>query len=297
MQNSIGQQEKVYSDIIELSAWEFCEDSLLPGPLLLHASNMQIKAFAHFYWDMFNRVKDKKVTFEVPLINVRIFDQQIDFLTERRLLFQTKINTVYDNAMLQVQTSVYKSAELFAPVAQCIWNGVECVHSDDRDWTLGAFEESPQINSELASLMVPTEEMLVENPGLLLNRLNTAGEWGGMVSVTHRILHPYCEYGFMGAFMNYTAPVLSMGRDALIRQAPDNDLEIPLYLQKKTDYRNWKMWYSIKKAFFYDDTIEVISSYLNYNGHDYIKHELYSKAPKLLRSIIIEEYKPIGGKE
>ena len=53
------QTKKIYSEIIEFSAWDFCEDSLLPGPVLLQAVNMQIKTFSHYYWNMFNRIWDK----------------------------------------------------------------------------------------------------------------------------------------------------------------------------------------------------------------------------------------------
>lgn len=285
---------KIYSDVIELTPWEFCEDALLPGPLLLHACNMQIKAFSYYYWNMFNRIKDKQVTFEVPLINVDIYDHPVDFLNERRLLFQTEINTVYDNAMLQVRTGVFKAADPFTPVAQCVWNGVECMHRDPDDWALGSFDEPPQINTELANLLLPADEVLTQNPTLVLKRLDAAGQWIGKSNIRHRILHPHCEYGFMGAFMNYTGPILSSGKDALLNHAQQCGLPIPSYIKKKTDYRGWKMWYSIKKAFFYDDTIEVISSHLHAGGKDYIKHELYSVLPHLLRSIIIEEYTPIG---
>lgn len=285
--------EKIYSDVIELTPWEFCEDSLLPGPLLLHACNMQMKAFSYFYWNMFNRVQDKKVTFEVPLINAKIFDESLDFLKERRVLFQTKINTVYENAMLQVNTKVFKSAEPFIPIAECTWNGVECIHRNKNNWVLGYFDEPPRVNDELSSLAPPTDNIQVENTTFILNRLNANKEarWIGPVITQHRILHQYCEYGFMGAFMNYTGVILSNGRDALIKWAETQGENILDSLKKKTDYRNWKLWYSIKKAFFFDDTIEIASSLMSLAGSSYIKHEFYSISPRILRSIAIEEYK------
>ena len=288
--------EKIYSDVIELMPWDFCEDSLLPGPLLLYASNMQMKAFSYFYWNMFNRIQDKNVTFEVPLINAKIFGEPLDFLKERRVLFQTKINTVYESAMLQVNTKVFKSIEPFTQIAECVWNGVECVHRNKDHWVLGSFDEPLRINDELSLLVPPTDNIQVENTTFILNQLNTdkKEKWIGPVITRHRILHQYCEYGFMGAFMNYTGIILSNGKDALLKWIEAQGCNVPDVLnslKKKTDYCNWKLWYSIKKAFFFDDTIEVASSIISFAGNSYIKHEIYSIAPKILRSIAIEEYK------
>ena len=68
------------------------------------------------------------------------------------------------------------------------------------------------------------------------------------------------------------------------------DIEAAPYLYKKTNYQNWKMWQAIKKAFYFDDTVQVQSYYLQANGFDYIKHEIYSKKPHILRNIILERY-------
>ena len=98
------QTKKIYSEIIEFSAWDFCEDSLLPGPVLLQAVNMQIKTFSHYYWNMFNRIWDKKVTYEIPMMNVHILDKKVDFPIESRLL------------------DVYKRQILRWGSCQVIWN-------------------------------------------------------------------------------------------------------------------------------------------------------------------------------
>lgn len=280
-------EKKIFSDIVELDPWDFCDDSLLPGPVLLQACNMQMKAFSYFYWNMFNRIKDKKVTFEIPLINLRFFDESVDFLNERRLLFQTEINSVYEDAMLQIHTKMFKSFHPFTPVADCVWNGVECLHANEQDWTLGEFEEPPHLNSELTSLIMPSNEIEVENVSFMLNRLNISAEWKGPAISRHRVLQPYCEYGYMGGFMNYTAFILALGKDALANSDKDY---LPAYLKEKYNYRNWRMWYSIKKAFFFDDSIKVLSYYTHFKNKDYIKHEIYLERPRILKSVILEEY-------
>ena len=285
------QTKKIYSEIIEFSAWDFCEDSLLPGPVLLQAVNMQIKTFSHYYWNMFNRIWDKKVTYEIPMMNVHILDKKVDFPIESRLLFQTEIQSVYDGAMLQIYTQVYQAHFPFSKIAECVWNGVECYHPDSGDWTLGAFPESPRLNKELASLVPATEEIRVENVSALLNRLKLNSVWYGPAIMEYRILQPDCEFGFMGAFMNYTAQIISRGKDNLMQWLKEQkDIEAAPYLYKKTNYQNWKMWQAIKKAFYFDDTVQVQSYYLQANGFDYIKHEIYSKKPHILRNIILESY-------
>ncbi len=284
-------RKRVYSDIVELTPWDFCDDSLLPGPLILQACNMQMKLFSYYYWNMFNRVEDKRVTYEVPLVNVHIEDKRIDFMDERRLLFECEANTIFDGTMLQVETNVYKPAYPFERVASCSWHGAECKHNGEEDWVLGEFESVPGITPELSRLLPEAGRPAVENINTALNRISASGEWQGPAETRHKIMHPYCEYGFMGGFMNYTAPMLSAGRDAMLGYL---ELNSPGgykgRLAGKLDYRGWNMWLSIKKALFFNDEVIVNSYYLSSNDREYIKHEIYSARPRILRNIILEQY-------
>ncbi|MEG6511762.1 hypothetical protein V6C32_07540 [Desulforamulus ruminis] len=293
IKNKEAQQprKKVYSEIIELTPWDFCDDSLLPGPILVHSCNMKMRLFAHYYWNIFNRVEDKRITYEIPLVNLHILDKPIHFLDERRLLFQTSVQSIFDGSMIQVETGIFKARAPFEQVAYCNWHGMECWHNDPNHWVLGEFKEVPGITPELSQLLPEAEESSVENIRTVMNRISAAGDWSKPVETTHKMLHSQCEYGYMGAFMNYVGPLISMGKDALLKGlAVNGPKPYPASLAQKLDYRNWRLWVSIKKAFYFDEEISMKSSYLAWGSRHYIKHELYSLKPAILRNIFLEEY-------
>lgn len=284
-------RKKVYSEIIEFTPWEFCDDSLLPGPLLLHACNTKMNLFSNFYWNIFNRVEDKKLTYEIPQINLHIFDKKISFLDERRLLFNTEVTTVFDQSMLQVETSVFKSIHPFEKVARCNWHGVECQHNDPNDWILGEFSDIPGITPELTKLVPDARESAVPSIQTLINRISMDNEWKGPATTEHTMVHSYCEYGYMSGFMNYIGPMISLGKNAILKWTEDNlGVDHPAELENKQDYRNWKFWALIKKAFFLNDRVSMKTHYLKLENKHYFKHELFSQRPKLLRNVFLEEY-------
>jgi len=285
------QRKRVYSEVIELTPWDFCDNSLLPGPILVHACNMKMKLFSNYYWNIFNRVEDKKVTYEIPLVNMSIFDKTIDFLDERRLLFHTTVHSIFDRSMIQVETDIFKSRYPFEQVAYCNWHGMECWHNDSRDWILGEFEEVPGITPELSCLLPEARESSVENVHTIINKISAAGDWVGSVETDHKMLHSYCEYGYMSGFMNYVGSLISMGKEALLSWMKANCKEsYPAPMAKKLDYRNWRVWISIKKAFYFNDNVLMRSSYLKSGNKHYIKHDLYSLKPRILRNVFLEEY-------
>lgn len=284
-------RRRVYSELIEITPWEFCDDSLLPGPVLLHACNAMMNGFANLYWNIFNRVEDKKLTYEIPQIYLTILDEKVDFLDERRLLFNTEVSTVFDQSMIQVETGIYKSFQPFQKVAQCNWHGVECKHNDPDDWILGEFSDIPDIAQELAKLLPDAIESSVPNLQGMINRLSMEDEWQGPAITEHTMIHSYCEYGYMSAFMKYIAPLLSIGKNAILKWTRENiGSDHPVELEKKADYRNWKFSALLKKAFYHNDEIFMNTYYMQKNNKYYLKHELISKKPRILRNVFLEEY-------
>ncbi|BBB93416.1 hypothetical protein [Methylomusa anaerophila] len=282
---------KPYSEIIELTPWDFCDNSLLPRAIVRHCCDVHQRHLGHYYWNIFNRIQDKKVTYEIPLINFTILNKDLNFLDERRLIFETRAWTINNRSMLQIKIDIYKSVYPFDVIATCSCLGAECVHNDPNDWVLGEFTDTPQIIKELADILPEAEESIVENTQSIINLLESEGEWIGNVTTKHTMVEDYCEYGYMAAFMNYLTPLIGIARRELIKELGlQGKVIIPDELSTKKNYKNWKLWLSIKKAFFLEDEIEINSSYMSVNGKHYLKHELYLKRPKILKQIILEEY-------
>lgn len=278
-----------YSEIIELTPWDFCDNSLLPRGIVRHCCDVHQRHLGHYYWNIFNRIQDKKVTYEIPLINFIIYDKEVNFLDERRLIFQTQAETL-NRKMLQIKIDIYKSVYPFERVASSSCLGAECQHDDPKDWVLGSFPDTPQIADELADILPEAQESIVENTQSVLNVLDYEGEWIGETVSEHVMIEDYCEYGCMAAFMNYVTPVIEIGRRKLIKELRRKEPEAVKRLSQRRNYRNWKIWLSIKKAFFLGDEFEMKTTYLVCNGKDYLKHELYLKRPRILKQIIIEEF-------
>ncbi len=163
---------KPYSEIIELTPWDFCDDSLLPYSIIKHSCNVHQRHFGSYYWNLFNRVEDQRVTYEIPLFNLEIMDKQVDFLDQRRLLFETNSSTVHDKSMLQIQVNVFKSVSPFEKVAVCNFIGAECLHNDPDNWIFGEFTEPPQVTSKLSELLPESDRLIVENTVARLNQID-----------------------------------------------------------------------------------------------------------------------------
>ena len=278
-----------YSEIIELAPWDFCDNSILPRAIVRHCCDVHQRHLGHYYFNIFNRIQDKKVTYEIPLINFNIFNKDIEFLDDRRLLFETRAWTV-NKRMLQIKVDIFKSTYPFEKLAASACLGTECIHDDPDSWPLGRFEDTPDITSELSELLPSVEESIVENTQSIINYLESEGEWIGSAVTNHTMIQDYCEYGYMAAFMNYITPLIEIGRRELLKQLKKSGADIPKRLSARKDYKNWKLWLSIKKALFLDDEIEIKSSYMRAHEKNYLKHELYLKRPKILKQIIIEEF-------
>jgi len=278
-----------YSEIIELSPWDFCDNSILPRAIVRHCCDVHQRHLGHYYFNIFNRIQDKKVTYEIPLINFNIFNKDIEFLDDRRLLFETRAWNI-NGRMLQVKVDIFKSTFPFEKLATSACLGSECIHDDPANWPLGRFEDTPQITSELSRLLPPAEESIVENTQSIINYLESGGEWIGSAVTNHTMIQDYCEYGYMAAFMNYLTPMIEIGKRELLKQLQKSRVDISKRLSVRKDYKDWKLWLSIKKALFLDDEIEMKTSYMRAYGKDYLKHELYLKRPRILKQTIIEEF-------
>ena len=278
-----------YSEIIELAPWDFCDNSILPKAIVRHCCDVHQRHLGHYYFNIFNRIKDKRVTYEIPLININILNEDIEFLDERRLLFETRL-WLLNKQVLQIKIDIFKSTYPFQKIATSACIGTECIHDDPENWPLGRFNEALGVSSELSELLPLAEESIVENTQSIINYLESEENWADSVVTSHIMIQDYCEYGYMAAFMNYITPLIEIGRRELAKKLKKDGIEPPKRLLSRRDYKNWKLWFSIKKALFLDDEIELKSSYMMVNEKEYYRHDLYLKKPKILKQVIIEEF-------
>ncbi|MFC1496457.1 hypothetical protein ACFL52_03485 [Candidatus Margulisiibacteriota bacterium] len=253
---------------------------------------MALKYPACYLWPLLNRVKDKRANFEPVRMYIDFSDKEVVCPEHSRMLFHTRINTIFNQRMFKFETDIFFSAYPFEQVANCIIELRETLNIDTRDW-LGYFTEvGKPIQSEFKNFLQE------EPPGYKglnvtkkLKSIESGSNWIGPVETRHTVIPDYCEFANMFAFMCFAGPVTSIGKHAILRWLKEKGTRpYPDFLEKKLGYQNYKLWVDTKRALYLNDRFSVETSYMQSGGNHYLKHEIHLEKPRLLSMILLEEY-------
>lgn len=283
--------KKYYSEIIDLKSKEFTSQSLHPGALIDRFWENIFANFAFHYWDIFNRLADRKITFETLSFILKNNPVPISFPKNRRMLFQSDISTFLNKKMLKADVIMFQSHSPFEEVATCSAVLKEALFDDAHSLMGGITMAGAGIGEELEEIIPAEKRFIPERITGQLNRLKAKGKWLGPVETQHTAIFDYCHYVQLAVFFSFFSPVMNIGRHKLLKWI---EAEYPethhRKLSQKLDFTNWQMWASLSQSMYLSDDFTVESYYMETDGKIYLKHEIYRKRPRLTSNLILEEF-------